>query len=759
MIKTAVSFTLGCVLFLHLSIMPSTQWFWAIIPACILLLLPHTRWLASLMLGAIWTLFYVNLIINDRLPSSLTGQDIVILGTIASVPEHQNRRIRFLFTPDKSSHKQLPDMLRLNWYQPLPEHLNSGDRWQLTVRLKQPHGMMNPGSFDYESWLFQQGIGATGYVRSNPTNKFLAAAPFYSINVLRQKLATTIKVHLDDSKNLGLIQALVTGIRHNIDPQQWQILRWSGTSHLLAISGLHIGLAATLGFLCFRWLWSRRANNLLLLPAREAGAIGGFILALFYAALAGFSIPTQRALIMVTTVMVLVLIRRPTTTSHILALSLILVLLFDPLSVLSAGFWLSFSAVSIILFISQNRFPSPHWQWAKIHTLIAFGLTPLLLLFFMQSSVVAPIANFIAVPVISLLVVPILLLASCLLWLWQPAGILLFQLADMILTLLWPLLDCLASLPFSHWTSIHLPTLYWIPIIIGTAVLLLPRGSPGKWLGILGLTPLLFITADKPDKNEFWFTLLDVGQGLAAVIQTQQHTIVFDTGPKFSADFNTGEAVILPFLRQQGIPHIDTLIVSHGDNDHIGGAQSLIEGIQINHILSSTPELLPQATPCLAGQSWQWDGVTFSILHPNIKDSGSSNNLSCVLKIATESVSVLIPGDIEHSAEQLLINHYGENLASTVLVAPHHGSKTSSSRLFINMVDPEAVLFPTGYNNRYHFPHHSVTKRYQDKGIRQFNTAADGAIQFKSVNFNVLSITAERQTSKKIWTHQPSLNN
>jgi len=753
MIKTAISFAIGCLLFLQLPEMPSIQWLWAFIPVCIFLFYPYVRWLAIIALAALWTLFQTNLLLNDRLNNDLVGQDLVISGTISNVPEHQTRLIRFEFSPDKSNAITLPNKLRLNWYQTRPEQLHAADRWQLTLRLKQPRGMSNPGSFDYEGWLFQQGIGATGYVRTSTDNKLLESSSIYSINTIRQSLTKAIEKHLIDSPHIGLIQGLATGVRHNISPQQWQVLRLSGTSHLLAISGLHIGLAAAIGFFIFRFLWSRKTANLLHIPAKEAGAIGGFILALFYAALAGFSIPSQRAMIMVATVMISLLIRRPIPASRLLAISLLLIVVIDPLSVLSAGFWLSFSAVGIILFISQNRFPSPRWQWAKIHTLIALGLTPLLFLFFMQTSLIAPLANFVVVPIISLLVVPIILLASFLLWFAEPIAVLLLQVADQILNLVWYFLDYLATVPYSHWNSPSIPTLYYIPITLGTLLLLTPKNFTAKWLGIIGFSPLFFYNSEQPNNGEFWFTLLDVGQGLSAVIQTKHHTLVFDTGPKFSDSFNTGTAIVLPFLQHQGITLVDSLIISHADNDHIGGALPLINAINVTQVFSSVPELLPNANHCHAGQSWQWDGVDFMMLNPNRDDVGSENNLSCVLKVSNKRHSVLLTGDIEYTSEQQLIARYNDLLPSTVLIAPHHGSKTSSSNAFINAVQAQYVLFPAGYNNRYHFPAKRITDRYQRRDITMFNSADHGAIQFKFDHQSDPLITTWRQSSTNIWRY------
>lgn len=755
MIKTAISFMLGCLVFLQLPSLADSAYLWLmLISAIIFLIFAKTRLFAYLLLGGLWVLVQASIVLHDRLAPILEGQDLLITGIIADIPEHDGQRIRFEFTPDKIVEQiRLPSKLRLNWYKPLPSSLNAGERWQLTVRLKQIHGMANPGSFDYERWLFQQRIGATGYVRNHHDNIKLAKPSFYSVNALRQQIVDKLNHHLHGSPQRGLIQGLTTGIRESINAEQWQTLRRSGTNHLLAISGLHIGLASAIGFFVFRWLWSRRAKNLLLLPAKEAAAIAGFFTALFYAALAGFAIPTQRALIMIATVMIAIVIRRPVAPSSILAFSLLLILIWDPFAVLSAGFWLSFSAVAIILLTSQNRFPPPHWQWLKIHSVIAFGLTPLLLLFFMQTSLIAPIANVVAVPFISLIIVPILLLATLLLWFFEPLGIVLFKLADHLLALFWPLLDYFAHLPFANWTSVALPFYYFLAVTLGTLLLLAPRGFPAKWLGVIGLSPLLFFNPVRPEQGEFWFTLLDVGQGLATVIQTKQHTLIYDTGAKFNDSFNTGTAIVLPYLQQQGIHKIDTLVISHADNDHSGGAKPLMQHIPVDTLLSSLPiKNLSQAMPCHSGQSWQWDQVNFTMLHPDDDDEGSENDLSCVLKISNHFGSVLLTGDIEKKAEDLLISRHGDELHATIMVAPHHGSKTSSSANFIDTVQPEYILFPVGYRNRYHFPAKTIRERYQHRNITSYNSADQGAIQFKIGIDMMLAPLSYRQQTKTIWS-------
>ena len=444
--------------------------------------------------------------------------------------------------------------------------------------------------------------------------------------------------------------------------------------------------------------------------------------------------------------------RKQLNGSQVLAVAALLILLVDPLAVLSVGFWLSFSAVAIILFLSQNRFPKPTWQWAKIHVFIAFGLTPLLLLFALQTSFIAPLANIVAVPLVSIIIVPLLLLAATLLWLYPPAGVMLLNIADSVISLLMQFLSFLASLPYSHWENLTVESYFFVPILIATFLMLAPKGLPARWLALLGFLPLLGSTTTRPDQGNFDFTLLDVGQGLSVVIQTQHHNLVFDAGAKFSDKSDAGKNVVAPFLHHQGIKNIHKLIISHSDNDHIGGAKHLLNHFQVDSLLSSQQTGLPNSQTCLAGQSWQWDGISFTFLNPFPNQIGSKNNLSCVLKVSNESHSVLLSGDIEQQSERQLIDHYPQELKSTILVAPHHGSNTSSSSAFIKAVSAKIVLFPTGYLNRYHFPNKHVVQRYQESGATRYNTATHGAILMHLKQRNDPQLNTWRQAARRVWT-------
>ena len=601
MIKATLAFATGCILILVLPTLPAIDWFWSVILNILLFLFKPTRYLAIIFTAALWTSWHCQTKLAQQLQPNLIQQNLTLTGVIDSIPKKQHRTIRFNIETIDDSETVLPKKISLAWYRPYPDHLRAGQRWQLTVKLKPPHGMINPVGFDYESWLFQQGIGTTGYVKQSVLNIQLADPPRWHINAVRQTLADKIEQQLPESDYVGLIQGLLLGIKHNINTDQWQALRLSGTSHLLAISGLHIGLAAVIGFYLFCLIWLIRAQNAILLPAKQFGAIGAILFAISYAGLAGFSIPTQRAAIMVTIFMFGILTRKTVSRSKLLAIAALVILIIEPTSIITAGFWLSFGAVAIILLMSQHRFPTPKWQWIKIHFFIAFGLSSLLLFFFSQTALISPIANFFAVPFVSIFIVPILFLTVTLLPLWPKAGELGFSIIDKLFEHLFSLLETLSALPFSTWeTTISSPA-----IAFSTALLLLPRGLPLKPLALIGFLPL-FLHHHNPIKHgEFKLTLLDVGQGLSSVIQTQHHVLVFDTGAKFSEQFNAGQAVLMPFLQHQNINHIDTLIISHADNDHIGGTESLLSTYSANLILTSQPQYLENSQPCLAGQSWQ----------------------------------------------------------------------------------------------------------------------------------------------------------
>ncbi|MDD5580742.1 MAG: DNA internalization-related competence protein ComEC/Rec2 [Methylobacter sp.] len=751
MVVSSLSFLAGVLLVQQFHALPDVKWLIpCAIAACIMAWLRFWRSLFFIA-GILWAILFALDRLSDQLPKQLEAIDIQIEGTIADLPEQDDRHVRFDFIVT-ATEQNLPSKLRLSWYYPNQE-VKAGQHWSFTVKLKQVHGSMNPGGFDYERWLFTEGIGATGYVRTIPKPVLLKQdSALASISVLRQKITDQLSATLGDSKSLALIKALTIGDSNSITQNQWDVFRKTGTTHLVVISGSHIGLVAGLVyFLALRiWAWT----GLLVWSPQKVAAFSAVAMGIFYSALAGFSVPTQRSLIMLAIVMAAIIRQRNTRPFNILAVALFAVLLFDPLAVLSAGFWLSFFAVSLIIYAIAGRLGNPgyFWEAIKINWVTSIGLSPLLLLFFQQVSLIAPVANLCAVPVISLLVVPLSLLSVMIMFI-SPilAGKLLFW-VDQALQGLWWLLVQLAAIPQS--TIIHTQPSYWALFFAlpGILILLAPRGIPARWLGLIMFLPLVFTDAKKPEASDFRMTLLDVGQGLSVVVQTANHLLVYDTGAKFSSEYDIGQGVILPFLRGQGIRKIDRLIISHGDNDHIGGAQSLMRGIHTEEVLTSVPQMLSGYAPivCTAGQAWIWDQVKFTLLSPPPQEFVSENDNSCVLKIQSEHGAVLLTGDIEAEAESWLVKTYGNDLKADVLIAPHHGSNTSSTITFLQAIQPAYVLIPAGYRNQFGHPHKDVLLRYRNIKAKSLNVADRGAIQ---INFRNTPFTLQtmRETESKYW--------
>jgi len=761
-----IAFLAGIIIFQQLSILPDGRW-----AGLLIISLPLSIRFAPLKIplwclnGFLATLWQASTILGTSLAPEFSGKDMFIEGVVSSIPQQNQFRQRFEFTVKDSLSpgvlvSDLPEKIRLNWYRS-KVRLAVGQRWQFNVRLKQPHGFMNPGGFDYEGWLFRHGIRATGYVRKGDGNRYLADAGgiTYWVDRQRSQLAQKVEKALPQSQFKGMIQALAIGLRDDISQQQWNVLLKTGTNHLMAISGLHVGLVAGLAFFILRWLWGRSAWLLRYLPAVKAGAVAAISVAFIYAALAGFSIPTQRALIMVVVFMLAIISQRYRRPGDGLLLALLLVLFVDPLAVMDAGFWLSFAAVAIILLGMAGRLKQDGlwWRWGRVHVLIALALLPLTLLLFQKASMVSPLANFIAVPVVSLLVVPLVLLGVSLLTIAAPLANAVLQLADYCLQLLWPVLGWMADLPSAQLYQGLTDEWLIIPLCVGVVWLLAPRGWPGRWLGAVWLAGAFFLPASRPQHGEVYFSLLDVGQGLAAVLQTRSRTLLFDSGPKFSDSFDTGEAVVLPFLLSNGIAAIDTLIVSHGDNDHIGGVDSLMKYIPVVNLLTSSVEKLVayDARPCQKGQRWSWDGVIFEMLHPVGGLGVDENNSSCVLKISSQGGTVLLTGDIERRAENILLAANKSKLAADVLVVPHHGSKTSSSPDFIQAVSPRWALFPTGYANRFRLPRAEVLERYLDNGANVLLTGQQGAIEMVLGNSGISAPKSYRYENSRYWTHFP----
>jgi competence protein ComEC len=733
---SALAFLAGILLVQQMTELPSLWWALLLIPFAAGAWWHRPFWLVPVFLvaGAMWVGLRAGAILDDSLAHALEGEDLVIRGHVADLPAETEFGWRFPFDVESATRAGRPVkipgriLLSARGEEARP---NTGSRWELAVRLTRPHGFQNPGGFDYEAYLFRHRIRARGYVR-----EWVAPLPQpsarYGIDRVRERLDDRIRAGVAHSPLAGVVVALANGHARGVSPEQWDVLRATGTVHLVAISGLHISLIGGITFFLTRRLWSLSARALLWVPAPVAGAFGAVAAAAGYAALAGFVVPTQRALVMLAVVMGAIVARRQYLASEVLAMALLAVLVFDPLAVMAAGFWLSFAAVAVILLVVQGG-ESAWWrklgylQWA-----IGLGMLPLTLWLFQQVSLVGPVANLIAVPVFDLVVVPLVLLGIVTLPLpFEAPASTLFQLAAWLLEQLWPALEFLAGLSWSRWWQ-HAPAAWTLACaLVGIGWLLAPRGWPARWVGAVWLLPLFLVRPPVPTAGEIWFTLLDVGQGLAAVVRTERHVLVYDAGPRFSASFDTGESVVVPYLRHAGVRRIDALVVSHGDNDHAGGVESVRRAMPVTRLVSSVPGYAASAEPCAEGRRWEWDGIRFELLNPPAGVVSGHNNASCVLRVSGVHGALLLPGDIEKKTEVRLAAQQRERLRAQVLVAPHHGSKTSSDTAFLAAVQPRYVLYPVGYRNRYRHPHPQVRERYAAIGAQALDSPALGAIEMR----------------------------
>jgi len=767
------------------------------------------RFVGGAFVGWSWASIIAIHGLGQQLAPELEEQDITVIGVVTSLPAQVDQGQRFQFqiervqTPNLAA-GQLPKKVLLGWYDGrFPgstadrSPIQPGERWQFNVRLRRPHGLANPYGYDYEARLLEQGIGATGSVRVDKDgqprknqllNKFVFSI-HNAIEVWRGVLRDRIMNALPEQPYASVIVALVIGDQNAITQEEWKVFARTGVSHLIAISGLHIsmvsGMAACVMFYFWRHSLFSRYPLPLLLPAQKAAALSGVLVALLYVALAGFGVPAQRTLIMISVVAASMWLDRKISVSLVLFFALGIVLLFDPWAVLWPGFWLSFSAVGFIFYASQGRhnlatkdhnsvsLPVPK---SRLHRLagsirqasitqyaITLGLLPLTLLLFYQVSLVSPLANAIAIPVVSLLVAPLSLIGSVL---PDPVGGAILVVTNHILTYLFALLTWLNAFPWAVWRAPRPENWMFVCALIGTVWCLAPKGWPSRWVGLVAWLPLCLNTSSYPKEGTFKVTAFDVGQGMALLVETSHHRMLYDTGPAYSTNSDAGSKVLFPYLTMRGINRLDGLMISHNDTDHSGGAVSLLQQIKIDWVISSLNLESPvvqvanqqsRHSRCVAGQQWDWDGVHFEILHPSasIYDSEKwkPNAKSCTLKITHGAQAILLAGDIEAVQEDELVHSIADKLPSTVLLAPHHGSGTSSTLAFLQTVGPRIGLFQLGYHNRYHHPKPEVWQRYGDLGITRLRNDQSGAI---TLNFaDALSIEEYRQSHARYW--YPSL--
>ena len=734
----------------------------------------------ALALGSSYAWLRADVRLSQQLPAEWEGRDIELVGIIDELPQADAQGVRFAFAVEQvlTPLAIVPPRIALGWYkatikelqgEPLPT-LHAGERWQLTARLKRPHGYANPNGFDVEAWMLENQLRATGSVRGDEPNRRLSAnagRPIDYVNQLRDRIRERMRQALADKPYAGVLIALALGDQRAIPEADWALFNATAVSHLLSISGAHVTLFATwIAWLVFA-LWRRSPRLMSAMPAQQAAAITAAVIAVGYAVLSGFAVPAQRTCYMLLTGALALSLRRSLSLWLILVWALVVVLVIDPWAVLAVGFWFSFAAVAMLMYVTVGRVGErPWWHTLLVtQTAVTFGLVPLSVALFQQVSLVGPIANAVAIPLITMLVVPLTLL-----WMLMPIDALL-AIAHQLIAWLTLGLQWLMTLPSPLWTQ-HAPP-WWTVLLalLGSIVLLAPRGWPHRWLGILWCVPLFAITPERPADGQFKLTILDIGQGTAAVVQTANHTLVYDTGPKWTDNTDAGSRLIAPYLRAAGSAHIHGLVVSHLDIDHSGGAQSLLNSVPVDWMLTSVfaeagivktaQQRGVAALGCAAGQTWAWDGVRFDVLHPDadnyIDAKLKTNDRSCVVKVSSKLFSVLLTADVEVKSETTLIKRYTahpEVLKSDVLMMPHHGSLTSSTAAFIAAVAPRLAVVNNGYRNRFGHPRDAVLARYVERNIAVLRTDWHGAISIDST-LGLANVQTERSSRQRYWVDRP----
>lgn len=747
---------------------------------------PAIHWRMGSVLVALAVLSFsatgirATMFLNQSLTPALEGQNISVVGVVSAMPQRNETGLRFRFEVETAQARgqpvTLPPSLHLGWYsgvfggantdmpaelQRQPALMEAGERWQLTLRLKAPHGGSNPFGFDYELWLWGQGLQATGYVRSGPQDPAplrLAQTWQHPVEWLRQRVRDRIFDQVADRHQAGLIAALVVGDQNAIDRADWDVFRATGVAHLMSISGLHVTMFAWLAALVVGWGWRRSGTLCLWVPAPNAALVCGVLLAAAYASFSGGGLPSQRTVLMLVTVGMLRLSGKQWPWPLVWLVACAAVVVVDPWALLQAGFWLSFVAVGV-LFATDSGAGKAHKQGFVGHLLSGFreqwvitlALTPLTLLLFGQVSIVGLVANAMAIPWVTLLVTPLAMVGLLFPFLWDLAALAISALA-------WYLKN-LASVPFASVTVAQAPLWAGVAGVMGGLLLAMPLPWRLRFLGLPLVLPVLLWQAPRPAEGHFELLAADIGQGNALVVRTANHALVYDAGPRFSRDSDAGHRVLVPLLNALDLS-VNRLMISHRDSDHVGGALAVLTQQPQADLMSSVEDdnaiqAVRPATRCVAGQHWRWDGVDFDVLHPNAQDyevSNKSNAMSCVLRISNGVHTALLAGDIEQAQELRLVAGEGVRLRADVLLVPHHGSKTSSSALFLDAVKPNIALVQSGYRNRYGHPAEPVLVRYAERQIAVFDSPHCGAATWQSAKPN--DIKCHRDAAMRYWHHR-----
>jgi len=739
---------------------------WAlVVPLLLLLGLRYRPFLlaAACAAGLFWAAACAQWRMHDWLGPQLEGRDIALVGVVSALPAITERGVRFeLDVECAEGGIRLPQKLLLSWYRSAPQDegaamlggwVHPGERWAFTVRLRRPHGLVNPHGFDYEAWLLERGIGATGYVRARTEPRRLGSrsSPLDYIERMREAVRDRFSAMLGATPAAGILSALAVGDQRAISREEWDLFNRTGVTHLMSISGLHVTLVSGLFAWLMGTLWRRAPALVLRLPARKAAALAAIVGALGYTLLAGYGVPAQRTFWMVSVVALALWSGRISSPWRTLALALGAIVLMDPWAPLAPGLWLSFGAVLLIFYaaVGWTEQGTKLAQWARIQWAITIGLAPAALLLFGQVSVAGPLANALAIPLVSVVITPLALLAALV-----PVDALL-ELCALLVQWLLVFLEWCAGLPGALWQQ-HVPPVWTVlAALAGAAWMLAPRGVPWRASGLALMAPAFCLSLPGPPHGEAWITTFDVGQGLAVLVRTAGHTLLYDAGPAFGTESDSGSRVVVPALRGAGVGRLDLVVLSHEDGDHIGGALAVMESLEVQALASSLPRehplqaLAASARRCAPSDAWEWDGVRFEFLHPAaLAGAGKRNDQSCVLRVATAGHAMLLTGDIERGAEGELVAAR-RGVQSDVLLVPHHGSRTSSTPEFIAAVSPAWAIVPVGYRSRFGHPNAEVLERYRAAGARLVRTDLEGAVSLRMGE--ALTLDTERHSRARYW--------
>ena len=757
------AFAAGVIVLQQQAALPPAAWALVLLPLAVATWRRRGPFLPVLLFatGFFWAALCAQQRLAQWLDPALEGRDLQLVGVVSGLASHTERGVRFELDVESSSGgERLPPRILLWWYASAPYEepsaalpaVHPGERRLLSVRLRRPHGQVNPNGFDYEAWLLERGIGATGYVRPRGEQRLLGArnSVLDRIEGAREAVRSRFHATLGATPAAGILSALAVGDQRAIAAEEWRLFNRTGVTHLMSISGLHVTLVSGLAAWIVSFGWRRVPWLALRLPARKAAAVAAVLAALGYTLLAGFAVPAQRTFYMVSVVALALWSGRIASPARTLAAALALVLVIDPWAPLAAGFWLSFAAVALIFYVAAGwtRREARLLQWARVQWAITIGLAPAVLLLFGQVSIAGPIANALAIPLVSVVVTPLALVAALV-----PLEFPVIVAAAMVQWLL-QFLEMCAALPGALWQQ-HAPAPWAIALALaGAAWMLAPRGIPGRACGLALLAPAFLLRPPAPLVGDAWITALDVGQGLAVLVQTATRTLVYDAGPAFG-ESDSGGRILVPELRSRGTSRVDLMVLTHEDSDHIGGALTVLETMEVEVLASSLPPRHPLnalaqlARRCRAGESWDWDGVRFAFLHPRAGDASvRRNNQSCVLRITARGTSMLLTGDIERPAELALVSN--PQAQAEIVLAPHHGSRSSSSAEFIARVAPRWAIVAAGYRNRFGHPSAEVLERYRAAGATVLRTDRDGAIHVMLKN-GELRVEGERARRPRYW--------